>query len=160
MSAIGGVALANAVIGYFTESGAEKTMESLKELVHPTAEIIREGRTLHLAVEEVTVGDLLVLKPGTYVAADSRIVTADRLSIDESMLTGESMPVHKEAKRLKHENTPLADRANMVYMGTLVTGGQGLAVVVAVGRFTQVGMLQALLADTQHAHLLARDAQG
>ncbi len=146
---IGGVVLANAVIGYITESGAEKTMESLKELVHPTAEVIREERSVHLAVEEVTVGDLLVLKPGTYVAADSRIVSADRLSIDESMLTGESMPVHKEAKRLKHENTPLADRANMVYMGTLVTGGQGLALVVAVGRFTQVGMLQAMLADTQ-----------
>jgi P-type Ca2+ transporter type 2C len=93
---IGGVVLANAVIGYFTESGAEKTMESLKDLVHPTAEVIREGRSVHLAVEEVTVGDLLVLKPGTYVAADSRIVSADRLSIDESMLTGESMPVHKE----------------------------------------------------------------
>jgi Ca2+-transporting ATPase len=146
---IGGVVLANAVIGYFTESGAEKTMESLKELVHPTAEVIREGRSVHLAVEEVTVGDLLVLKPGTYVAADSRIVSADRLSIDESMLTGESMPVHKEAKRLKHENTPLADRANMVFMGTLVTGGQGLAVVVATGRFTQVGILQAMLADTR-----------
>ncbi|MCU0538513.1 MAG: cation-transporting P-type ATPase, partial [Desulfobacterales bacterium] len=146
---IGGVVLANAVIGYFTESGAEKTMESLKDLVHPTAEVIREGRPVHLAVEEVTVGDILVLKPGTYVAADSRILTADRLSVDESMLTGESLPVHKEPARLKHENTPLADRANMVYMGTLVTGGQGLAAVVAVARFTQVGMLQAMLSETR-----------
>lgn len=146
---IGGVVLANACIGYFTESGAEKSMEALRELVHPTAEVIREGRSIHLAVEEVTVGDLLVLKPGVYVAADSRILTADRLSIDESMLTGESLPVHKEARKLAHENTPLADRANMAYMGTLVTGGQGLAAVVAVGRHTQVGMLQTMLLQTQ-----------
>jgi Ca2+-transporting ATPase len=146
---IGGVVLANAVIGYFTESGAEKTMESLKDLVHPTAEVVREGREVHLPVEEVVVGDLLVLKPGTYIAADSRIIRANRLSIDESMLTGESMPVRKNAGLLKHENTPLADRNNMAYMGTLVTGGQGLAVVVATGRFTEVGGLQAMLAETQ-----------
>ena len=146
---IGGVVLANAVIGYFTESGAEKTMESLKELVHPTADVIRDGREIHLPVEEVVLGDMLVLKPGSYIAADARIIKAYRLSIDESMLTGESLPVHKEAGRLKHENTPLADRANMVYMGTLVTGGQGLAVVVATGRFTEVGMLQALLSETE-----------
>jgi Ca2+-transporting ATPase len=146
---IGGVVLANAVIGYFTESGAEKTMESLKELVHPTADVIRDGRENHMPVEEVVVGDILVLKPGSYIAADARIIKADRLSIDESMLTGESLPVHKEAGRLKHENTPLADRTNMVYMGTLVTGGQGLAAVVATGRFTEVGMLQAMLSETE-----------
>ena len=146
---IGGVVLANAVIGYFTESGAEKTMESLKELVHPTADVIRDGREIHMPVEEVVVGDILVLKPGSYIAADARIIKADRLSIDESMLTGESLPVHKEAGRLKHENTPLADRTNMVYMGTLVTGGQGLAAVVATGRFTEVGMLQSMLSETE-----------
>ena len=146
---IGGVVVANAVIGYFTESGAEKTMESLKELVHPTADVIRDGCEIHMPVEEVVVGDLMVLKPGTYVAADSRVIKADRLSVDESMLTGESMPVNKDAGRLKHENTPLADRANMVYMGTLVTGGQGLAVVVATGRFTEVGTLQAMLSETE-----------
>jgi P-type Ca2+ transporter type 2C len=141
--------LANAVIGYFTESAAEKTMECLRGIVHPTAEVIRDGRSIHLSVEEVVAGDLLVLKPGTYVAADSRIIAANRLSIDESMLTGESMPVYKEEGPQKHENTPLADRSNMVYMGTLVTGGQGLAVVVGTGRFTEVGTLQALLAETR-----------
>jgi P-type Ca2+ transporter type 2C len=146
---ISGVVLANAVIGYFTESGAEKTMESLKELVHPTADVIRDGREIHMAVEEVVVGDVLVLKPGTYVAADSRIIEAHRLSVDESMLTGESMPVVKVPGRLKHENTPLADRSNMLYMGTLVTGGQGLAVVVATGRFSEVGMLQAMMSETE-----------
>jgi Ca2+-transporting ATPase len=145
---IGAVVLANAAIGYFTESGAEKTMESLKDLVHPTAEVLRGGREIHLPVEEVVVGDLVVLKPGTYVAADCRLLAADRLSVDESMLTGESLPVHKETAPLRHENTPLADRTNMVYMGTLVTGGQGLAVVVATGRHTEVGTLQAMLAET------------
>ena len=146
---IGGVVLANAVIGYFTESGAEKTMDALKELVHPTAEVIRGGREIYIPAEEVVVGDILALKPGTCVAADCRILAAARLSIDESMLTGESMPVHKEAGVLKHENTPLADRTNLAFMGTLVTGGQGLAVVVATGRFTEVGLLQTMLTETQ-----------
>jgi Ca2+-transporting ATPase len=143
-----GVVVANGIIGYFTESDAEKTIDSLKRLVQPSAEVIRDGKTQEIAAEEVVAGDLLVLKPGSYVAADCRIITASRLSIDESMLTGESMPVYKKSASLKHENTPLANRSNMAYMGTLVTGGQGLAVVVATGQSTEVGMLQLMLTDT------------
>jgi Ca2+-transporting ATPase len=143
-----GVVVANGIIGYFTENDAEKTIESLKHLVKPTAEVIRDGQTLQIPAEDVVVGDLLVLKPGSYVTADCRILSSSRLSIDESMLTGESMPVFKKNITLKHENTPLADRSNMAYMGTLVTGGQGLAVVVAAGQATEVGMLHRLLTDT------------
>jgi Ca2+-transporting ATPase len=146
---IGGVVLANAFVGYLTESRAERTMESLKDLVHPTAEVLRGGCECKLPAELVVTGDLLVLKPGTYVAADCRIFRSDRLSIDESMLTGESLPVDKSSEKLKLANTPLADRTNMAYMGTLVTGGQGMALVVATGRFTEVGMLQAMLAETK-----------
>jgi len=143
-----GVVVANGIIGYFTENDAEKTIESLKHLVKPTAEVVRDGQTLEIPAEDVVVGDLLVLKPGTYVSADCRILSSSRLSIDESMLTGESMPVYKKNITLKHENTPLADRSNIAYMGTLVTGGQGLAVVVATGQSTEVGMLHSLLTDT------------
>jgi Ca2+-transporting ATPase len=143
-----GVVVANGIIGYFTENDAEKTIDSLKHLVKPTAEVIRDGQTLEIPAEDVVVGDLLVLKPGTYVSADCRIISSSRLSIDESMLTGESLPVHKKSTTLKHENTPLADRSNIAYMGTLVTGGQGLAIVVATGQLTEVGMLQRMLTDT------------
>ena len=143
-----GVVVANGIIGYFTESDAEKTIESLKNLVKPTAEVIRDGKPLQIPAEDVVLGDLLVLRPGSYVCADCRILSSSRLSIDESMLTGESMPVFKSHVTLKHENTPLADRSNMAYMGTLVTGGQGLAVVVATGQATEVGMLHRLLTDT------------
>jgi Ca2+-transporting ATPase len=143
-----GVVVANGIIGYFTENDAEKTIDSLKRLVQPTAEVVRDGKILEITAEDAVVGDLLVLKPGSYVAADCRIITSSRLSIDESMLTGESMPVHKKNTSLRHENTPLANRSNMAYMGTLVTGGQGLAVVVATGRSTEVGLLQLMLTDT------------
>ncbi|MCG6906431.1 MAG: cation-transporting P-type ATPase [Desulfobacteraceae bacterium] len=144
-----GVVAANAAIGFVTEKEADKTIQSLKKLVHPKAEVIRDGEPLTVAVEEIVVGDLLELKPGAYVAADCRIIRAVNLSIDESMLTGESMPVYKTARTLGAEEVPLADRLNMAFMGTLVTGGQGLAVVVATGWATQIGQLQALLQQTQ-----------
>jgi len=144
-----GVVAANAAIGYATEKEADKTIYSLKKLVRPKAEVMREGEPLTLGVEEIVVGDVLVLKPGAYVAADCRIFKAVNLSIDESMLTGESMPVYKTARTLGGGEIPLADRLNMAFMGTLVTGGQGLAVVVATGSATQIGQLQLLLQHTR-----------
>ncbi|MBR9987953.1 MAG: cation-transporting P-type ATPase, partial [Desulfosarcina sp.] len=144
-----GVVVANAVIGYFTESAAEKTIHSLKRLVRPHADVVRDGGSVDLPIEAVVVGDILVLKPGVYVAADARIVSATHLSIDESMLTGESLPAYKHARPLKRPDIPLADRTNMAYMGTLVTGGQGLAVVVATGEATQIGLIQIMLDQTR-----------
>jgi Ca2+-transporting ATPase len=143
-----GVVVANGIIGYYTENDAEKTIDSLKDLVHPKAEVIRDGQVHEIPAEEVVMGDILALKPGSYVAADCRIIHSSRLTIDESMLTGESMPVFKKSSLLKHKNTPLADRTNIAYMGTLVTGGQGLAVVVATAQATEVGMLQLMMAET------------
>ena len=119
----------------------------------------------------MVIGDVLILRPGSYVAADARLIDVSRLSIDESALTGESMPVLKTVQSLEFRvmskdtdsqalNTklrtpnsellteiPLADRINMVYMGTLATGGQGLAVVVATGRFTELGKIQTLVGE-------------
>ncbi|MCM2359970.1 MAG: cation-transporting P-type ATPase [Geobacteraceae bacterium] len=90
-------------------------------------------------------GDLLLLRPGSYVAADCRIVESHYLTIDESALTGESMPVVKDPAPLARSDVPLADRINMAYMGTLVTGGQGLAITVGTGKFTEIGRVQALI---------------
>ena len=141
-----GVVAVNAAIGYFTESQSEQTIRSLKSLVHPLSTVVRDGMPKEIRAEEVVPGDILVLKPGSYIAADSRLFESQRLSVDESALTGESAPVNKIAGTLTSLDLPLADRLNMLYMGTLVTGGQGLAVVVATGRATEIGQIQ-LLAD-------------
>ncbi len=142
-----GVVVANAAIAFKTESDAETTIQSLKKLVRPVAHVKRAGQLAEIAVEDVVPGDILVLKPGTYVAADSRLLYAERLSVDESALTGESLPALKTSSPLVGENIPLGDRSNMIYRGTLVTGGQGLAVVVATGRFTELGKLQILVEE-------------
>jgi Ca2+-transporting ATPase len=144
-----GVVAANAAIGYATESKAEKTINALKQLVHPTADVIRSGKVRQISAEDVVLGDLLVLKPGMYVAADCRIIKASHLSIDESMLTGESMPAFKHSRAILRDNLPLGDRRNMAYMGTLVTGGQGLAIVTATGRWSEIGQLQIMLDETR-----------
>ena len=144
-----GVVVVNSTIAYFTESQAERTIDSLKKLMHPVAQVIRDGEILVIAAEEVVVGDLLLLKPGSYVAADGRVLEAWHLSIDESTLTGESMPVTKTAEALGEETLPLADRVNLVFMGTVVTGGQGCVAVVATGIATEIGRLQLLLRETE-----------
>jgi P-type Ca2+ transporter type 2C len=144
-----GVVGINAAIGYATESASEKTIHSLKSLVKPNALIVRDQIIFQTGVENIVPGDLLVLRPGSYVAADARLIEAQHLSVDESALTGESMPVHKTDDRLDSPDLPLADRTNMVYMGTLVTGGQGLAVVVATAQFTEIGEIQRLVGEAK-----------
>ncbi len=146
---IAGVVIINGIIGYTTETRAENTIHSLKGLVRPSALCLREGAPGAMPAEEIVPGDILVLRPGSYVAADARLIDANHLSIDESALTGESMPVIKSVQALDGEDVPLADRKNMVYMGTLVTGGQGLAVVVATGRYTEIGTIQSLTGEAR-----------
>jgi P-type Ca2+ transporter type 2C len=142
-----GVVTLNAFIGYKTESEAEKTIRSLQTLVRPTALVMREGHLEETSAADVVLGDILVLRPGSYVAADSRLVEATHLSMDESALTGESLPVAKSTEALASARLPLGDRVNMAFMGTLVTGGEGLAVVVATGSFTEIGKIQTMLGE-------------
>lgn len=146
---IAGVVVINAVLGYATESQSERIIRSLKHLAKPTATIIRDGELVEIQAEAIVPGDLLVLRPGSYIAADVRLVEATRLSVDESALTGESMPVSKTTEPLTDPEVPLGDRANMAYMGTLVTGGQGLGVVVATGKYTEIGQIQTLVGETR-----------
>ncbi len=138
----------NGIVGYYTESRAEETIRALRHFVQPSAKVLREGVVTELSAAEVVVGDILVLKPGTYVVADARVVHSNNLSLDESILTGESMPVMKTAEALRQTDTALGDRFNMIYGGTLVTGGLGLAVVVAVGPMTEIGRIQSLVATS------------
>ena len=152
-----GVVIINAVLGYVTESKSERIILSLKNLVNPTAWVIRDGQQMEVASQTIVVGDILLLKPGSYVAADARLIASghssglatQHLSVDESALTGESVPVSKSCHVLMDKDIPLAERSNMVYGGTFVTGGQGLGVVVATGKQTEMGKIQALVAETK-----------
>ena len=145
-----GVVVINAGIGYTTESQTEKTIHGLKSLVQPTSVVVRDGTASNINAKDVVPGDLLLLRPGSYIAADARLIHASHLSVDESALTGESMPVVKTTQQIASDDeVPLVDRTNMVYMGTLVTGGQGLAVVVATGRSTEMGKIQTLVGEAR-----------
>ncbi len=143
-----GVVVINAVLGYITESRSERIILSLKNLVNPSAWVIRDGRATEINSQAIVVGDILVLKPGSYVPADARLIECDRFSVDESALTGESISVRKTCQTLTGGDIPLAERTNMVYRGTFVTGGQGLGVVVATGQHTEMGRIQALVGET------------
>jgi P-type Ca2+ transporter type 2C len=142
---IAGVVAMNATIGYVTESQSEQTIHALKSLVHPAAFTLRDGQVQVARAEEIVPGDVLVLRPGSYVVADARLLEGQSLSVDESALTGESLPVTKNTAALTEADVPLADRRNMLYAGTMVTGGQGLAAVVATGQHTEMGQIQALV---------------
>jgi P-type Ca2+ transporter type 2C len=139
----------NAAIGYVTESEAERTINSLKSLVHPMALVIRDEAVTEIAADLVIPGDLLVLRPGTYVAADARIIETANLTADESALTGESIPVTKTDAVLRQESVVLGDLLNMVFSGTLITGGQGTAVVVATGAGTEIGKIHQLVSQAE-----------
>jgi Ca2+-transporting ATPase len=138
----------NASIGFVTEDKAEGTISSLKTLMHPSAVVVRDGARRRIDSRNLVPGDLMIFEPGTYVSADCRVIEAARLRVDESSLTGESLPVLKEAEVIEEADIPIADRKNSLYMGTLVTGGQGRGIVVATGRFTEIGKLQAMIGQT------------
>lgn len=142
-----GVVVINAILGYITESRSEKIILALNNLVNPSAWVIRDGCPTEIDFSAVVVGDILLLKPGSYVAADARLIECERLSVDESALTGESIAAIKTCQTLSG-NIPLAERHNMVYRGTLVTGGRGLGVVVATGQQTEMGRIQAMVGET------------
>ncbi|KAB2834572.1 MAG: HAD-IC family P-type ATPase, partial [Candidatus Brocadia sp.] len=143
----------NATIGYVTETKAERIISSLKRLIKPSSLVIRDGVAKEIRAEEVVVGDILVFRAGVFITADCRVIDTNLLTIDESALTGESVPVLKTSETLVTVNDsreiPIADRFNMVYAGTLVTGGQGVAVVVATGRFTEIGRIQMLVGEAE-----------
>ncbi len=145
---ISAVVLLNASIGAYTEAQAERTVTSLLNLAEPVAVVVRDGRTAQIRAERVIPGDLILLARGGQVPADARLVAVDSLTVDESALTGESMPVDKVTRALSDPGLPLADRVNMVYRGSAITGGSGAAVVVATGRSTEIGAVQELIASS------------
>jgi Ca2+-transporting ATPase len=143
-----GVVTANVTVGYMIDTQVQKRILALRRASRPRTEVIRDGKRMEVAGEDLVVGDLLVLMPGTYVGADSRIIKASHLKIDESALTGESIPVDKNSLPIRHTERSLANQTNMAFMGTLVVGGKGLAVVVATGIKTEFGKMIALTTET------------
>jgi Ca2+-transporting ATPase len=144
-----GVVMINAGIGTATELQSERTIRSLSTVTRPFARVLRDGAPSDVAAEAVVMGDILVLSQGGLVAADARVIEACDLTVNEALLTGESLPVGKTAGCLADAATPVADRSNMVYQGTVVTGGSGRALVVATGTHTEMAGIQALLEATE-----------
>jgi Ca2+-transporting ATPase len=148
-AAIATVLGANGAIGYATERKAERTVAGLRKLAPGEATVLRDGAERVIPTDQVVAGDVLILKPGQPVAADARVIEAHRLSVNEAPLTGESLPVRKGPSDEVPAGAPLADRPNMVHMGTVVSGGMGRAMVTAVGAGTVLGAIRALAQEAE-----------
>ncbi|MEA4901406.1 cation-translocating P-type ATPase [Desulfitobacterium sp.] len=140
------VVILNAVIGVLQEYKAEKAIEALQQMATPRSLVRRDGKVKETRSEEIVPGDIVVLDAGRYIPADLRLIESANLQIEESALTGESVPSEKEANAL-HEDpqTPLGDRSNMAFMSTLVTNGRGEGVVVATAMNTEMGKIAKIL---------------
>lgn len=138
------VVVINALIGYIQESKAEEAIAALAQSVVTEVTVIRDGQKLRVPSRELVPGDVVLLSSGDKVPADLRLLSVRNLQVDESALTGESVPVEKRLGSLA-EDTPLADRQNMAYAGSFVTFGQGAGVVVAIGNQTQTGRISELV---------------
>ncbi|MCD6510237.1 MAG: calcium-transporting P-type ATPase, PMR1-type [Thermoprotei archaeon] len=135
----------NSILGFVQEYRAERALEALKKLTMPKARVRRDGREMIIPAREVVPGDVIILEAGDRVPADARLLKAHSLEVNESMLTGESLPVAKDAHVVVAEDTPISERKNMVYMGTLVTRGLGEAIVVATGMNTEMGQIAEMI---------------
>ena len=141
-AAIALVTIVNSIVGFRTERSSERIIAALASGTPKTVQVRRGGKTRSCPVSDLVPGDIIPLRPGSWVPADARIVENHHLMADESALTGESMPASKQARHVCPAGIPLADRRNMVFSGTTVTGGSGRAVVVATGRYSELGKVQ------------------
>jgi Ca2+-transporting ATPase len=143
------ITLLNAVVGLRQEGKAESAINALKSMLKATARVRRQGTQAQIPAEQVVVGDVVLIAAGDQVPADGRLISASALQIDESALTGESVPVAKSAVTLGDGEMALADQTNMAFMHTPVTHGSGVMIVTATGGDTQVGHIAQLLSTTK-----------
>ncbi len=142
------VIIINAVIGVIQESKAEKAMEALKKLSSPKAVVKRDGKIQEIDSEKVVPGDIVMIDAGRYLPCDLRLIESVNLKIEESALTGESVPVEKYSNEVyEKDNTPLGDQKNMAFMSTLCTYGRGVGVAVETGMNTQIGKIATMLEE-------------
>lgn len=141
------VIVLNSLLGFFQEWRAEGALAALRRMSSPHARVLREGTPQEIDASEVVPGDILILETGNRVAATARVTWSEELEVDESALTGESLPVAKSPEKLE-QDIPLADQKNIIHMSTSVTGGRGRALVVATGMNTQIGRIAAEVRTT------------
>ena len=140
----------NAFISIIQEKKAMKAIESLKDMNTPHTTVIREGKKKNILTKELVVGDIVYLEDGNIVPADIRLIEENGLKVDESSLTGESVPIEKDANKVLDVNTTLADRVNMVYSSTIISYGTLLGIVVSTGSNTEVGSIANMLEDSDN----------
>ncbi len=145
---IGVIVLFASGLGFFQEYRAERAMEALRRMAAPMASVRRGGKEVEIPARELVPGDIIILRTGDRIAADARLIEAVNLKSNEAPLTGESTPVEKKAAVIQDE-APVADRSNMVYMGTAVIDGRGSAVITATGMATEFGKIASLLQEVK-----------
>ena len=148
-SAILSIVVLNTVLGIIQEQRAEEALAALKRLAAPEAHVLREGRRSTIPARNLVPGDIVFLEAGNYVPADIRLLEAVNLRIEEASLTGESLPVQKNAATVLDRDVPLGDRKNTAFMGTLVSYGRGRGVVTSTGMQTQLGLIARMLQSVE-----------
>ncbi|MGQ9679602.1 MAG: cation-translocating P-type ATPase [Candidatus Bathyarchaeia archaeon] len=142
------IVVMNAILGFVQEYRAEKALEALKRMVSPQVIAVRDGKKQKIDSKNLVPGDIILLEAGTRVPADARLIEAANLRVDESALTGESTPVSKLLGELP-EDTGISDRKNMLFMGTIITGGRAKAIVTETGMRTQFGNIAGLVQEIE-----------
>ncbi|MCX7681774.1 MAG: cation-translocating P-type ATPase [Anaerolineae bacterium] len=143
--AIMAIVLLNAIIGVVQEGKAEEALAMLKKMAAPEAHVLRDGHRIVIPARELVPGDIVFLDAGNYVPADLRLIESVNLKIEEASLTGESVPVEKKAELTLRDDVQIGDRVNCAFMGTTVTYGRGMGIVVATGMQTQIGQIAEMI---------------
>ena len=139
------IVILNAILGFLQENKAEKALEALKKMSAPKSTVIRNGVIKKIDSSELVVGDLIVINNGDYVSADARLIESHNLKMEESALTGESLPVEKVISSIKDSEASLGDRKNMLYAGSCAVSGKGKAIVVSTGMNTEMGKIAEMI---------------
>ena len=156
--AIIAIVIINGFLGFYQERRAEKSLQALKELSAPQVSVLRDGQWIKIPSKEIVIGDVLKFTSGDRIGADVRVIESKSLEIEESALTGESVPVSKHIEALANPNPGIGDMENIAFMGTMITRGSGVGVVIATGMKTAMGQIADLLqnAETQDTPLQRR----
>ena len=147
--AIIAIVILNGILGFYQERRAEKSLQALKELSAPQVSVLRDGHWIKVPSKEIVIGDILKFASGDRIGADVRIIEANSLEIEESALTGESVPVAKHTDCLANPNLGIGDMENIAFMGTMVTRGSGIGVVMATGMKSAMGQIAGLLQEAE-----------